>query len=359
MHMRVLLVDTTQYQPSSPLFLEACRDLAAVSPDFVFWFLDEARFLSSAGVGMLNRVAQVLHRAPPGVGQLNRALVRTAAEVHPDIVLVVKGAQIEPDTLIAVREQTGATLVNFATDDPFNPAVSTSWLVRSIPLYDVYACSKRAIMPDVRAAGAPQVVYLPFGYKESVHFPERPATPEEVRRFSSDAVFIGGADHDRVPYFEVLLRRLPNLRLHLYGGYWDHYPALRRYYRGFARGRAFRLALGGAAIALNLVRRANRDGHVMRTFEIPACGAFMLAERTDEHLELFAADHEAAYFSTPDEMVEQVRYYLAHEESRARIAARGHERAVRGGNTYADRMKAILEAARAVPTRSRAAEESL
>ena len=110
-------------------------------------------------------------------------------------------------------------------------------------------------------------------------------------------------------------------------------------------GRDYRLALGGARIGLCLLRRANRDQHAMRSFEIPACGTFMLAERTDEHLAVFREDEEAAFFSSPQELLDKVRYYLAHEEIRRRIAIAGHARVTTGGHTYRDRLREIVRAA--------------
>jgi spore maturation protein CgeB len=203
-------------------------------------------------------------------------------------------------------------------------------------------------MPDVQAAGCRRVIFVPFGYKPSVHYPEKPATPEEFARFDSDVVFIGTCDTDRAPYLETLVETLPDLFLHLYGGYWDRHSLLSRYHRGFALGRDYRLALGAAKIALNFVRHANRDRHTLRSFEIPACGAFMLAERTEEHLEWFEEGKEAAYFDSPDELVEKVRYYLSRDDERQRIAEAGHRKVTLGGNTYKDRLIQILEAVRAL-----------
>jgi hypothetical protein len=239
-------------------------------------------------------------------------------------------------------------MVNWATDDPFNPASSTRDLVESIALYDLYVCTKRAIMDDVRRAGCANVAYVRFGYKPQVHFPEAPANDDEARRFESDVTFIGGGDDDRAPYFETIVRAIPELRMHLYGGYWNRYPKLRPYWRGNATGRDFRLAVGGAKIAVNLVRRANRDDHVMRTFEIPACGGFMLTERSATHDELFSEDKEAVFFNSPDEFVAKVRSYLGRDEDRVRIAAAGHRKITQGRHTYGDRLAEIIEAVRSV-----------
>ena len=81
----------------------------------------------------------------------------------------------------------------------------------------------------------------------------------------------------------------------------------------------------------------------MRTFEIPACSAFMLAERTDEHLELFKEDKEAVYFTSTEELVDKVAFYLKHEAARRQIAEAGYRRLTTGGFTYWDRLVQILE----------------
>ncbi len=335
---RVLLVDTTQYEPTTPLFLDALREGNAP-----YRFLDEGPFLRPLDRSIVHKIAyRLAGRRPLTAAALNRALIAASAAFRPTVVVVVKGAYVRPRTLERVKETTGALLINYATDDPFNPVHTTRDLLRGIPHYDLYACTKRAIMADVRQAWCPHAEFVPFGYKPSVHFPEAPSGPEEAAQFASDVVFIGGLDADRVPYVDALLS-IPGISIALYGGYWQRLARTRPFARGFAVGRSYRLALGGAKICLCLVRRANRDGHVMRTFEIPACGGFMLAERTDDHVQLFREGREAAFFGSPAELADKIRYYLAHDTERQAIARAGMEYVRAHHHTYTDRLREMLE----------------
>lgn len=341
--MRILLLDSTQHYPANPLFAEALEELAR-DRGRAYRMVDEARWLRPLQHSLVGRVAYRM-LGPLAFLGLNAALMRGAIEFYPDIVLVVKGTHLSPAALRRIKERTGAYLINYATDDPFNARNSSRWLRSAIPLYDLYACTKRAIMDDVRQAGARDVTYVPFGYKPSVHFPESPATDQERRQFACDVVFIGGCDDDRVPYLRELVSRCPDLRVRLYGGDWDRELELRKCHGGVVLGRDYRLALGGSRIALNLVRRANRDGHVMRSFEVPACGAFMLADRTEEHKALFAEDREVAYFGSPGELAEKVRYYLPRESDREPMRRAAYEKVTKGGHTYRDRLESILRMA--------------
>src|SRR5207248_3036751 len=139
--------------------------------------------------------------------------------------------------------------------------------------YDLYACTKRAIMDDVERAGCRRTAFVRFGHNPAIYFPEAPTTERERATFESDVAFVGTADVERLPYLDALLS-LPGVRVAVYGSYWDRLPdRIRKVWRVTAIGREYRLALNGTKIGLGLLRSANRDRHTMRTFEIPACGA--------------------------------------------------------------------------------------
>jgi spore maturation protein CgeB len=366
--VRILLFDTSAHGSPWPLFLQ---DLEALTKtkigQYAYRFVDEAPFLARRStvnraltrilnwltINVAQRRTRMLayeaaarflryRRHPVRYADLNRRLLEEARQFAPQIVLIVMGFHIAPETLHAIKRETGAALINYATDDPFNERTSPRNVREAIPLYDVYACTKRAMMDDVARAGCRNVQYVRFGYHPSVHFAEAPATAEERNRFAADVAFVGEGDGDRRPFFRTLMKAIPDLNLALYGGLWDLDPTLRRYHRGTVRGRDFRLALGGAKIAVNLVRAQNRDDHVMRSFEGPACGAFMLNERTEEHLALLAEDREAAYFESPEELVEKTRHYLSNYTEREQIRIAGCEKTTIGGHAYRDRLMQIL-----------------
>jgi glycosyltransferase involved in cell wall biosynthesis len=339
--MRTLLIGNMTFYHIGAFFRKALQALG-----YPHVAMDQSVYEHDGFPSVARKVAfRLMGRRPLGFWRFNRDILAAARGLQPELVLITGSAPVAASTLRELRERMGAVLVNYATDDPFGRVASPPSVEANIPLYDLYVCTKRTIIDDVRAAGCAQVTFLPFGYEPSLHFPEGFGSAEELEKFSSDVVFVGGGDRDRYPYFEGLVRAIPELRLGLYGLAWDRNRTLARYHRGLALGRDFRLALRGAKIAPCLVRRSNRDGHVMRTFEVPACGTFMLAERTTEHQEFFREGEEVAYFTSPAELAEKVRYYLNRDSERRLMAEAAYRKVTSGNHTYVDRMRQILELA--------------
>ena len=99
-------------------------------------------------------------------------------------------------------------------------------------------------------------------------------------------------------------------------------------------------------VSLCMVRRANRDGHCMRTFELAAMGACILAEKTDEHLRIFGADGESVvYFSSIGEMLEKVKWLLGHPAESVRLRRAVFQLITSRPNTYRDRLRTMLQVA--------------
>jgi len=295
-----------------------------------------------SGSRWLRRMSwHLLGRRPPALRRFSEGVLRTCASARP-AVLVATG--LAPLTGAALRRlrHTGTVAVNYLTDDPWNPAHRGAWFLDALREYDHVFSTRRRNLAELARAGCRRVSYLPFAYAPEIHFPDGAGEARE----DDDVVFVGGGDADRVPYIAALARQ--GMRVAVYGGYWERFRDVAHLARGFADARTARRAIAGARISLCLVRRANRDGHVMRTFEVPAMGGCMLLEDTDEHRELFGEDGAAVvYFRTIGEMVERARWLLAHEDDRRRLAARARQLVVDGAHTYRDRLLTMLRTAAA------------
>jgi hypothetical protein len=186
------------------------------------------------------------------------------------------------------------------------------------------------------------VEYLPFAFAPHVHFRE-PIDDAQRRQLESDIIFAGGGDADRAPYITAL--REAGFRIALYGEYWDRFPGTRNLSRGLIDLGGLRKAMAASKLALCLVRRQNRDGHCMRSFEVPAFGVCPLVERTPEHEQLFGAEEHAAaaYFDDIPRMVAAARRLLADEPERLRLAAAAHSLITGHDHTYSHRLSRIVE----------------
>jgi hypothetical protein len=282
-------------------------------------------------------------RRPSRLDDFGRAVLEVASRFEPTLVVTTGLAPVGADILEALGAM-GIVRANFLTDDPWNPAHRAPWFFDSLGRYDHVFSPRRANLDDLNRAGCPAVHYLPFGYDPGVHFVDPPESEEETTRYRSDVMLAGGADRDRVGVVAALARA--GLDVAVYGGYWDRFSETAGLARGWLDAAGLRRATGAAKVALGLVRRANRDGHAMRSFEVPAMGGCLLAEATADHRELFGADGEAVvYFATPEEAAARAVRLVADEPLRRRLARHAHAIVTAGGHTYQDRLRTLLERA--------------
>jgi spore maturation protein CgeB len=79
----------------------------------------------------------------------------------------------------------------------------------------------------------------------------------------------------------------------------------------------------------------------LREFEAPMSGALYLTERQDELAEYFCIGREVLAYADRDDLLDQVRYYLAHPEQAERIRRAGYHRA-RRDHTWQQRFRELF-----------------
>jgi hypothetical protein len=284
---------------------------------------------------------RILGRRPPRLDEFGAQVVEECETWKPDVMLAMGTAPVAAGALDRIRAL-GVKTVDFATDDPWSRVHRASWFLNALPRYDLVATPRRSNLADFQAEGVPRVEYLPFGYDPDLFYLESPNGKEESAEAGADLLFVGGADRERLPFLRAAIEAGLNVAIH--GEYWQKFRATRRFTRGQVGPDELRRATVAAKLSLCLTRRSNRDGHVMRSFEIPASGGCVLAEDTEEHREIFGADEAAAvFFRTPGEMVTRARELLANAPRRRELAATAHARITRAPNRYSDRLSTILD----------------
>jgi spore maturation protein CgeB len=282
---------------------------------------------------------------PPDLTQTNKTILRKVQNGHFDIVWIEKGNNVWPRTLRAAKEVSPTThIVSYTEDDMFAPHNRSVFYTRGLKHYDVVFTTKsyNCTPNELPSLGAKRVIFVDKAFDIHAHRPI-PVTLNDVEALGGDVGFIGSYERERAESILYLAKSGISVRVwgHGWSGLAGYHPNLLIEDRPLL-GEDYAKGLCATRINLSFLRKMNRDLQTDRTMEIPACGAFMLAERTDEHLRLFEEGKEAAYFGSNEELLEKVRYYLNHEDERSAIASAGRERCLDSGYSHHERLKYML-----------------
>jgi spore maturation protein CgeB len=298
------------------------------------------------------------------INQINCSIIKTARELRPDLVWAEKQEFLRIET-IEELQKLKAKVVHFTPDPYFYIKWKRTRLMDvAIGAFDALIYCKSYERQEYEALGKP-LVYMSLGYCDRVHRPLGFDDP----RWSCDVGFLGGWEPRREQWLRCLAKTGVDLKI--WGAYWEflcdgrwtlrrqiilrqlagnerfrfhHDELLARAYQGsevyaddYAR------ALTGAKIGLGFLRRTWPDQHTTRTFEIPACGSMLLADRTEEHQQLFEEGREAEYFSSDEELQNKVIFYLSNKTARKRVAEAGYKRCIKSKYSYLHRIRTTLE----------------
>jgi spore maturation protein CgeB len=299
------------------------------------------------------------------VDEINLSILEAAREFRPNLVWAEKQEFLRAETIKELRNL-GAKRVHYTPDPYFSlDWKRTALMDEAMREFDVLVYCKSYEREQYEALRIP-LLYMPLGYCDEVH---RPLPCDDVR-WKCAVGFLGGWEPRRERLLHLVAETGVDLKI--WGGYWDFLHdgrwTVRRHIilRQLAGGDHFRLrrddlvarsyqggevyaddyarALTGSKIGLGLLRKVCPDQHTTRTFEIPACGSLLLADRTEEHQEFFDEGEEAEFFGCGEELIDKVEYYCGNEPARARIAKAGYERCIRGRYAYVHRLSAALAA---------------
>jgi spore maturation protein CgeB len=245
-----------------------------------------------------------------------------------DVVLVFKGARLDPGVILDLRRRCGGRWINWFPDDPHDHETST----RLAPAYDCFFTHDSSSLPRYRAAGA-RPYYLAFGCDPEYLRAPAAAVP------TAPLGFVGSRD----PVRERVVQALDDLGLAIWGPGWP---------RGAVYGDAFVRALAGAAVGVNIHQQFGPGGDPsrygaganMRVFELAAVGAPQLSDAKPDIARHFTPDHEIVLYRSIAELRARARELLGDESARRSLAAAARERALRE-HTWRHRLEELLTVA--------------
>jgi spore maturation protein CgeB len=311
----------------------------------------------------MRQLQRRIHRGPI-VEKINSTILSAARQFKPAVVWADKQDCLRAETIEELRGL-GAKTVHFTPD----PYFSLDWkrtrlMDEAMRTFDALVYCKSYEREQYEAIGKP-TVYMPLGYCDEVH---RPLASEDAR-WRCAIGFLGGWE----PRRESLLHAVAaaGFDLKIWGKYWEflrdgkwsprrhmilHQLAGKdrfQFHRDELLSRAhqggevyeddYARALTGSRIGLGFVRKVCPDQHTTRTFEIPACGSLLLADRTQEHQQFFEEGKEAEFFSSCAELLDKLKFYCSNEAARKGVANRGYRRCKDGGYAYVCRLRTVLD----------------
>jgi spore maturation protein CgeB len=263
---------------------------------------------------------------------------------RPNVILSFRGSGL-PASVVTKLRAFHAPVGVWTVDDPYRLKTHEQ-LVRP---YRFVITQDSGSVSFYKRLGKP-VFHVPLAVNPEKYRPL--AVPDKYR---SDICFVGSAFPIRLNYFDAMTPLLLSKKTIIIGQWWDqlkNYNKLRscihnepippaevvKYYNG-------------AKIVLNIHRTNNdrKDNPLNipaytpnnRTFEIASCRAFQLTTwRRDLRL-LYDVENEIAAFHNLKELREKIRYYLAHDDERKKMADRAYQRTLRD-HTYVVRLRYLL-----------------
>jgi glycosyltransferase involved in cell wall biosynthesis len=316
-------------------------------------------FYRHANTAIPTNRSWIEQRRPELESELWRQIAAANAKAPLDIFLsYFYSAHARPETIRRIRDL-GVRTVNWYC----NASYQFDQVKEIAPAYDLCLVPEKDRLNDYRAVGAHplycQEAANPVFYRDLkrerdlgvVFIGQRYATREELcyavhhAGFPIDVWGAGWGGPGAESVWRQGMRRLwrflqkqrgqailPARRCH---GFINDEKMIEVYNRA-------KIVLGFGVVSAQDFREKPRYQIRLRDFEAPMCGAFYLMEHQEEIREFFRIGEEIETFRDRAELLDKIRYYLAHDDARNRIRLAGYERA-RRDHTWQKRLTDVFQ----------------
>ena len=267
--------------------------------------------------------------------QCLRILESIGGEFDSTAIVLFNLGALRAKELISLRKK-GTNLYAYFPDSPFGMTRrSSQTLLNILPLFRAVFTPLRDLVPVFYQNGAQFVYRVPFAYCRYTHLIDN----DSPRPHDGRLYYFGTYG----PLIEKWLAVLADFNLVIHGHDWGGaiHPELRAASEHPIAIDHEMAKIANGQLVINFVRTQHGGCHSMKTFELPAAGACVITNRTEEQVEFFPEGSNISYFNTADEMKELVKYFIAHPES---IKTKINQRyGFISNHSYHDRAEVILQ----------------
>lgn len=288
-------------------------------------------FLPFKSKSLPNRAIRHMFKRPYNK-LMNIHLLNYVKKLNPDMVFVVKGETLFPDTIKAIQRR--CRIVNWFVD----PIVSFNDpnVMATVSKYDLFFAKDPAVVNVLRLAGHNNLRYLPEGYDSECY-----KKVKSQKNYSAD-VSLMGYQYD---YRMMFTSNLSEFDLKLWGkivGDKTLFPDIDRYaVNRYMSVEEKNIIFNSTKINLNIHHAGEVNSANVRLFEICGSGGFQIVDYKPCLEEFFKIGKEIVCYKDMDDLKKKIKYYLAHEKERKNIAEAGHRRAI-NDHKIQDRLKQLM-----------------
>jgi len=289
-------------------------------------------------IRLMNRLVNPLAK----IDYLSRIL-DTCRDLRPDYFITIKGTYIDQETLDRISEM-GIRRIIYYPDYHFN---HNDMSRDTFSKYDLFITTKSFQVEFLRnLLSNTAVYYIPHGYSDGVH---RPIYDFYKVPFRSETSFVGNHSEYKESFLSALLAAKPGVNLAIVGAGWGQTakrmtaPQVRisKPRMGLAYAETIQTARISIAIHNGPDSAGWQDLVSTRTFEIPACGGFMLHIDNQEVREFYTPGREIDVFDSPEELADKISFYENRPDTRLRMVESAYARCV-PNYSYTNVAKQIL-----------------
>jgi uncharacterized protein YifE (UPF0438 family) len=254
-----------------------------------------------------------------GKNTMNSSLLKKISSKKYDLILFAMDYdEFYPETLNKIRDISpeSQSMIIICDDD----ARFDSWS-RYIALFFDYTITSQDFLNEYTKDGINAFFHLDYNLQN--------LSPQKIEKIY-DVTFIGRPKADRNEVLKYLLDK--GINVTIFGWDWHKYPEFQKVYKGPLNQENYAKVINQSKINLSpakagYLEQRNQYNMKGRYFEVAICKSFQLIEKFPTLLKFFN-EKEMGMYTSQEDMLKKIKYYLKNEKEREKMAERAYKKII-------------------------------